>query len=159
MIPSWEVGGGPLDAQWPCFFAFGSSWCPSLGRPAPPPVPPSLVAGAAQEAPGWGWQPQDCGLRSLAGLVSPGAPVPLPKVVSFLRNLSPSGPHVLPVALSPVSGTLEDSIPVQSNCYQRREDRGWRRGKGWSTAQSSRRAFGDVKRGSVRCREKIRDRR
>lgn len=35
---------------------------------------------------------------------------------SFLRNLLPSGPHVLPVGLSEA---LEDSFPAWSNCYQR----------------------------------------
>lgn len=48
-------------------------------------------------------------LCSSVGVASPGAPSPL-KVVSFLRNLSPSGPHVMPVGLS---GALEDSIPAR----------------------------------------------
>ena len=48
-------------------------------------------------------------LCSSAGVASPGAPSPL-KVVSFLRNLSPSGLHVTPVGLS---GALEVSIPAR----------------------------------------------
>lgn len=55
------------------------------------------------------------GLCSVVGWASLGAPVPLPRVIS-LRNLSPSGPLVLPVGLS---GTLEHSTAAQSNCYQR----------------------------------------
>lgn len=111
-------------------------------------MPPDPVASAAQEAPGWGL----AGLWAfvfLAGVASPG-PAPLPKVVSFLRNLSPSGPHVLPVG---PSGALKDSIPAQSNCYQRwaspgREARG--RAGAQLTAASG--AFGDLERGGMRQR-------
>lgn len=93
----------------------------------------------------WGWQCRAVGLCSLAGRASPGAPAPLTTVVSFLRKLLPSGPHVLPVGMS---GALEDSAPAQSNCYQRWEPRG----KGGALPRAAGGAFGDLKRGSVRQR-------
>lgn len=92
------------------------------------------------------------GLCSLAGLVYPGDPALLPKLVSFLRNLSPSGPHVLLVGLS---GALEDFIPAQSNCSQRWARSGWEEGgRDGAVPRAASGAFGDLKRGSMRQRHR-----
>lgn len=75
----------------------------------------------------------------------------MPKVVSFLRNLSPSGPHVLPAGLS---GALEDSIPAQSNCYQRWARPGREaRGRAGARPAAASGALGDLERGGVRQRK------
>lgn len=97
----------PLPLAAPGVRALGTSTTPE---------PPGPMARAAPEAPVWGWQSRTVGICSLVGLASPGAPAPLPTVVSFLRNLSPSGPHVLLVGMS---GAQWDSAPAQSNGYQR----------------------------------------